>query len=267
MKFSKVIFTIFIFISTLSYANAKDKLLFYVGITMVKPINELAKNFERKYACDINILQGGSKDLYESIKSSKVGDLYLPGSVVYRTKNLKDKLLLDSKFVGFNKLSLVVKKGNPLNIKASLNELTNENLNIVLGNDQSSSVGRASKKVLSQHNLYQKTVLNSLLLASDSRNLMTYIKEGKADAILTWHATTFWDENKYLVDALVLDDKFSNKSALVLNLLSTSKNKKLTRMFMNYAASNEGRNVFKKYGFLDNNDIKNFEKIAIDVEK
>ena len=36
---------------------------------------------------------------------------------------------------------------------------------------------------------------------------------------------------------------------------------------MNYAASAEGREVFKKYGFLDDNDIKNFEKIALDVEK
>jgi len=267
MRFLKVIFIIFILFSTFSYANSKNKLLFYVGITMVKPVNELAKNFEKSNNCEINILQGGSKDLYESIKSSKLGDLYLPGSLVYRIKNLKDNLLLNAKFVGFNKLSLVVKKGNPLKIKATLAELANENLNVVLGNDQSSSVGRASKKVLSQHNLYQNAVLNTLLLASDSRNLMNYVKEGKADLILTWHATTFWDENKDLVDALILDDKSSNKSALALNLLSTSKNKELTKKFMNYAASAEGREVFKKYGFLDDNDIKNFEKIALDVEK
>lgn len=267
MRFFKVISISLILCSTFSYANTKNKLLFYVGITMVKPINELAKNFERRYSCDINILQGGSKDLYESIKLSKVGDLYLPGSLTYRTKNLKDNLLLDAKFVGFNKLSLVVKKGNPLNIKASLDELTNENLNVILGNDQSSSVGRASKKVLSEHNIYQEAVLNTLLLASDSRNLMNFLKEGKADLILTWYATTFWDENKDLVDALILDDKSSNKSELALNLLSTSKNKKLTRKFMNYAASPEGREIFSKYGFLDDNDIKNFDKIALDVEK
>ena len=97
--------------------------------------------------------------------------------------------------------------------------------------------------------------------------MINYVKEGKADLILTWHATTFWDENKDLVDALLLDNKYSNKSELALNLLSTSKNKELTRKFMNYASSPEGREIFKKYGFLDDNDMKNFQKIALDVEK
>lgn len=102
MRVCKVIFIFFVLFLTFSYANTKNKLLFYVGITMVKPVNELAKNFERRYACEINILQGGSKDLY------------LSGSLNHRTKNLKDELLLDAKFIGFNKLSLGVKKGNPL---------------------------------------------------------------------------------------------------------------------------------------------------------
>lgn len=267
MSSFKIIFVFMILISSFSYAKAKTELLFYIGITMVNPIKELSNNFEKKYDCKINILQGGSEDLYNSIKSSNQGDLYLPSSLSYRTKYLKEKLLLDSKFVGFNKLSLLVKKGNPKNIKASLSELTNENLNVVLGNDQSSSVGKASKKVLVKNKLYKKAILNTLFLASDSRNLINSIKEGKADLILNCHATTFWDGNKNFVEPLVLEDKYTNKSALVLNLLETSINKELTRKFMDYASSLEGRKVFEKYGFLDINDINNFEKIALDVEK
>ena len=36
---------------------------------MVKPVDELAKNFEKTHNCKIKILQGGSQDLYDSIKS------------------------------------------------------------------------------------------------------------------------------------------------------------------------------------------------------
>ena len=267
MRLFKIIFLSLVLLSSFSYAKVKSELLFYVGITMVKPVNELVNNFEKENDCKIKILQGGSQDLYNSIKSSKVGDLYLPGSLSYRTKNLKDKILLDGKFVGYNKLSLVVKKDNPKNIKASLDELTNEDLNVVLGNDQSSSVGKASKKVLVKNKLYKKAIINTLFLASDSRNLINSIKEGKADLILNWHATTFWEGNKEFVDPIVLEDKYSNKSELVFSLLSTSKNKELTRKFMNYASSIEGRKIFKKYGFLDEKDMKNFEQIASDVEK
>lgn len=262
MKSLKQIFALVIFLSTFLYAESKNELLFYVGITMVKPVNELAKNFEKTHNCTIKILQGGSQDLYDSAKSSQQGDLYLPGSVSYRDKYLKEGLLLDAKFVGYNKLSLVVKKGNPKNIKPSLDELLNNKLNIVLGNEQSGSIGDATKKLLTKYDMYEKAISNSIYLVPDSRNLINSIKSGEADLILNWHATTFWDDNKEFVDALVLEDKYSDKAKLVFNLLSTSQNKELSKKFMDYASSVEGRGVFKKYGFLDDEDIKNFDKVT-----
>ncbi len=229
---------------------------------MVKPVNELAKNFAKANDCKIKILQGGSQDLYDSLKFSQVGDLYLPGSTSYRDKYLKEGFLLDGKFVGYNKVSLVVKKGNPKGVKASLNELTNDKLNVVLGNEQSGSVGEATKKILTKLELYEKAISNSLYLVPDSRNLINSIKNGEADLVLNWHATTFWDDNKEFVDAIVLDDKSSEKSKLVFNLLSTSQNKELSKKFMDYASSIEGREIFKKYGFLDEEDMKNFDKVV-----
>ena len=80
--------------------------------------------------------------------------------------------------------------------------------------------------------------------------------------VLNWHATTFWDDNKEFVEAIVLEDKYSDKAKLVFNLLSTSQNKELSRKFMDYASSIEGREVFKKYGFLDDEDMKNFDKVV-----
>ncbi len=256
LKIKKVI-VLFFFIISSTFLNAenntnkKEELLFYIGITMVNPINELAKKFEKTHNCKINILQGGSQDLYDSIKMSKKGDLYLPGSQSYRLNNLKDGLLLDSKLVGFNKLAIIVKKGNPKNIKASLDELTNENLRVVLGNASSGSVGNATKKVLIKYGNYKEALLNSIFLAPDSRNLTKALVNDKADLIVNWYATSFWPTNKEHVDALVLDDEFSKKSELILNLLSFSKNKGLTRQFMDYASSTEGKEVFKKYGFLE----------------
>lgn len=121
MTFLKKLFTFFLLIlfsSQLFAKEKKDELLFYVGITMIKPMSKLAKEFEKENNCKIKIMQGGSQDLYNSIKTSNLGDLYLPGSISYREKHLKDGLLLDAQFVGYNKLAMVVKKGNPLNIKA-----------------------------------------------------------------------------------------------------------------------------------------------------
>ncbi len=245
-----------------SFANEKKELLFYIGITMIKPVNELAKEFEKEHNCTIKILQGGSQDLYESIISSKTGDLYLPGSVSYRNKHLEDGILLDGTFVGYNKVALVVKKGNPLGIKADLNELSNPKYRVVLGNEKSGSIGKKTKKVLDNFGNYEDAILNTVYLAPDSRNLTKAISSGEADLVLNWYATTFWDDNKSFVEPLVIDEKYAKKAKLVFNLLQTSKNKSLTKKFMDYAASTKGREIFYKYGFLDKNDLKNFDKVT-----
>ena len=88
----KIVLLVFFLLSN-SYSKDKEELVFYIGITMVKPVDVLAKEFEKENNCKIKILQGGSQDLYNSIKSSKIGDLYLPGSTSYRTNNLKDGLI------------------------------------------------------------------------------------------------------------------------------------------------------------------------------
>ncbi len=256
------VFTILSFFCISAYTKEKQELLFYIGITMIKPVQKLAQEFEKENNCKIKILQGGSQDLYDSIKMSKIGDIYLPGSVSYRNKNLKEGLLLDGKFVGYNKLSLVVKKGNPKNIKATLDELTNENLRVAIGNDHSGSVGNASRKVLKKKGIYKKVIFNASLLEPDSRTLTNLIIKDQVDLILNWHATTFWKINRDYVQALELDDKFSKKSKLVFNLLSTSKNKDLSRKFMEFAASKKGREVFYEYGFLNDKDLKEFDKVS-----
>lgn len=263
IKIRKILTLLLFIIFTINlFASEKKELLFYIGITMVKPVNVLVKEFEKTYNCKIKILQGGSQDLYDSIKMSQKGDLYLPGSLSYRTNNMKDGLLLDGKFVGYNKLALVVKKGNPKNIKASLDELNSEELRVVLGNEQSGSVGKATKKTLKTYGNYKKAMINALYLAPDSRNLTKAIVEDKADLIVNWYATTFWDKNKDLVEALVIDKKFAKKRKLVLNLLNTSQNKELSKKFLDFASSKKGRAVFHKFGFLDKNDLKNFDKVT-----
>ncbi|PLY06705.1 MAG: molybdenum ABC transporter substrate-binding protein, partial [Desulfuromonas sp.] len=104
---------------------SRPELLFYVGITMVKPVSELAREFEHANNCRIKIIQGGSQDLYDSLKTSGLGDLYLPGSLSYRSRNFADGLLLDTRFVGYNQASIMVAKGNPQGFPSDLSLFSN----------------------------------------------------------------------------------------------------------------------------------------------
>jgi len=229
------------------------EILIYCGITMVKPITEIAKLMEAKENVKIHISQGGSKDLYNSLKQSQTGDLYLPGSSSYRDKNLQDGLLTDYALIGYNQAALMVKKGNPQGVQPSLEELLRKDLSVVLCNPESGSIGRETKKILTENQLYDQIMANTAFLNSDSRTLNNSLKNGNADVILNWRATAFFEDNKPHIDVIDLAPEIVKPKKLQLNLLRFSKHPEIARQFMTLAASEVGQAVFRKHGFLDKN--------------
>ncbi|MEA3290075.1 MAG: substrate-binding domain-containing protein [Campylobacterota bacterium] len=251
MKKIMAIITLLILLISNTYAETKPNLLFYCGITMVKPMKEIAKIIEQKHNCKITISQGGSKDLYDSLKFSKIGDLYLPGSDSYRKKYLKDGYLLDSEYIGFNQAAIFVQKGNPKNIK-SLDRLLDENIATILCNPKSGSIGKMTQKLLTSYkgeDFYYDAFDYAAQIGTDSRNLNKAISDKSADMTINWRATGYFTENKKYIDIVEIDEKYAPKKKLVLNLLSFSKNKEIAKAFMKFAASKKGQEIMKKHGF------------------
>lgn len=242
-----------LFVSGATHAEqSRTDMLIYCGITMIRPMTEIARGFERRELVKITLAQGGSEDLYQSLKKSGVGDLYLPGEPTYRSKYLSEGVLGDVVTVGYNQLALVVKKGNPKRVKGEPGELLRSDLTVIIGNAESGSVGKETKDVLEAVGLYQKVLEAALYLAPDSRVLSNAMKKGEADAILNWRATAYFPDNAAVVDVIDLSPKLAKPQALLLNLLTFSKNKELAHRFMAYTAGPEGQAVFRKWGFLDN---------------
>lgn len=238
-------------------AESKPELLIYCGITMAHPIKAIAEIIEKERNVTIRISQGGSEDLYQSLKESRQGDLYLPGSASYRKQYLPDGLLGEFVHVGYNQAALLVPKGNPKGLTADLNNLTRKDLAVVASNPDTGSIGREAKRILEKFGNYQAVMDNAVFLATDSRNMNKALVDGDADIILNWRATAFFPENSSKFDVLDLDPSVAEPKKLLLNLLTFSKHPEVARRFMEYAASPEGQAIFRRYGFIDN--TKKFE--------
>ncbi len=243
-------------LSVAAASAQENSLLIYCGITMVRPITELARSFEQQEKIKIDISQGGSEDLYRSVRKSRTGDLYLPGEPSYRSKYLAEGLLGDVKVVGYNQMAIFVPKGNPKKVQPDLKELLRKDLVLTIGNAESGSVGQESKAILDRANLYPKVVSQAAFLMPDSRAINLALKRGDADAALNWRATAFFPDNAPQIDVVDLDPRIAKPQALLLNLLTFSRNPTLAAKFMAYAASGEGQAVFRKYGFLDNSQVR-----------
>lgn len=231
--------------------SARPELLIYCGITMVKPMTEIAQRFETRENAKVTISQGGSESLYQSLKKSRLGDLYLPGEPSYREKYLSEGLLGDYKVVGHNRLAMVVPKGNPRKVKADPRELLRKDLTIILGSKESGSVGLESKTMLDKLGIYPQAVARAALLLPDSRALSAAMRRGDAELTLNWRATGFVPENAAVLEVLDLDPRIAPPQALMLTELTFSRQQALARKFIDFASSDEGRNIFRKHGFVE----------------
>ena len=238
-------------------AAEKPEMLIYCGITMIRPMTEIARKFEQRENVKVTLSQGGSEDLYQSLKKNAVGDLYLPGEPTFRSKYAAEGLLGDVVTVGYNQLAIMVKKGNPKRVKGDIKEILREDLTIIIGNATSGSVGKETQDVLEAAGIYAEALDASIHLAPDSRGLNNAMKKGEADLILNWRATGFFPDNAVAVDVIDLSPKLAKPQALLLNLLTFSKNKAQSKRFMQFAAGEEGQAVFRKFGFLDNQGKSN----------
>lgn len=246
---SRILLALFLCVSAM-YAS-KPKMIIYCGITMVKPIKEIAKIIEKEQNCEITISQGGSKDLYDQLKASRVGDLYLPGSDSYVKRGLDDKVIEQRVEIGYNQAALFVKKGNPKGIK-TLDDLLNETLSVTICDPKSGSIGKMTKKILTKfkgEDFFFDVYDLASEIGTDSRNLNKALIDNKADVTVNWRATGFWPENSPYIQVIDIDEKYAPKKKLILNLLSFSKNKQIAKEFMEYAASNKGQEIMEKYGF------------------
>ena len=229
----------------------KKELLIYCGITMIKPMADIAGIIEKQENCKIIITKGGSGNLLKSLKINKVGDLYFPGSDSYIKTCLEENLVSDTVFVGYNKAALMVQKGNPKQITADLDNLTKKDYYVVICNPNTGSIGKETRKILERKGIFEEVQANASELKTDSKRLFAVLKGKSADIVINWYACSVWEENEPYVDVLNIDEKFAKKKKLVLGLLKTSKYPEIARKFMEYAASDKGRKLFKKYGLYD----------------
>lgn len=247
-----ILLCIFIPFST-SLAKTKPTLLIYCGITMVQPIKEIAKIIEKNYDCTIKISQGGSKDLYDSLKYSKKGDLYVPGSSKYREKYQKDGYLTKYGAIGYNQAAIFVQKNNPKNIK-NLQSLLDKSILTMLCNPKSGSIGKQGKSVIVNfggEEFFEDAFDLTAQIGTDSRNINKALIDKKIDMAINWKATGMFYENKPYITIIDIDEKYVPKNIIEINLLSFSKHTKIATAFIDYAISKDGQKIMQKYGFLD----------------
>ncbi len=228
----------------------KKEMLIFCGITMIKPVLEIAEIIEKQENIEIIITKGGSGNLLKSILYTRAGDLYLPGSEKYFQIIERDHpgIILDTALVGHNKAVIMVQKGNPKGIISDLMNFTSKEYAVVIGNANSGSIGKETKSIFEKKGIYNSVISNAMQLTTDSKDLVKVLVNKEADLVINWYAVSTWDENKSAIEVMEIDPKFAETKKLIIGLLKYSQHIESARSFISYASSSRGKAIFKKYG-------------------
>ena len=228
------------------------KLTIYCGATMVSPVTELADRFAREKGCRVDVLPGGSNDLYENLKKSRTGDLYLPGSHKYYEKFAHEGLLREWCARRLQRPGAPRRegqpegnhRGHPQHHEAELPRRHRQRRGVQHG----ALHPRPSSRSWASTRRPWRTLSSSSPTLGPSRGSS---RAGSIDLALGWRAIVYVEENQRLMELVASPELRDWRDWFSLSLLGFSKEPELARAFLELAASPEGQELFFRYGFLD----------------
>ena len=226
-----------------SAANTPDltghTLMIYCGAGMTKPFQEIADSFKAATGCEMNVTYANAGQIQSQITTSEEGDMFIAGSA----EELKpvESYVSESKALVKHIPVLAVQSGNPKNI-TSLAGLAEEDVSLIIGDIDSTPIGKIAKKALTDAGIFDKVQIEAS--TATAPQMATAIAAGEDAAII-------WKENcdaqgVEIVDNSGLEDYIKTIPAASL---SCSADHDARQAFLAYLNSGDVQEIWLKYGY------------------
>jgi len=221
-----------------------EKLIVYSGQGLERVMEEIKQNFENKYNLSVEMIYAGSNILLTTINKTRIGDVYIPGSVKFIEQ--AGDLVLHHQYVSLHVPTIIVRKDNPKNIKA-FEDLLEPGVKIAIGNTNMCAIGRVSIEIFKASPKEDEIVKNISITGTTVNELLDLVLRKDAEASLVWSDMMLWPEAKDLKFIEIPPD-INKPRKIHIAVLSTATDKKNAALFADFVAT-EGRMLFAKHGF------------------
>lgn len=227
-----------------SAANTPDltghTLMIYCGAGMTKPFQEIADSFKAATGCEMNVTYANAGQIQSQITTSEEGDMFIAGSA----EELKpvESYVSESKALVKHIPVLAVQSGNPKNI-TSLAGLAEEDVSLIIGDIDSTHIGKIAKKALTDAGIFDKVQIEAS--TATAPQMATAIAAGEADAAIIWKENCD-AQGVEIVDNSGLEDYIKTIPAASL---SCSADHDARQAFLDYLNSGDVQEIWLKYGY------------------
>ena len=215
-------------------------LMIYCGAGMTKPFQEIADSFKAATGCEMNVTYANAGQIQSQITTSEEGDMFIAGSA----EELKpvESYVSESKALVKHIPVLAVQSGNPKNI-TSLAGLAEEGVSLIIGDIDSTPIGKIAKKALTDAGIFDKVQIEAS--TATAPQMATAIAAGEADAAIIWKENCD-AQGVEIVDNSGLEDYIKT---IPPASLSCSADHDARQAFLDYLNSGDVQEIWLKYGY------------------
>lgn len=232
-------------ISTSAYVGGGE-ITVLCGSGIIKPMDEIIKNFESETGAKVNVQYGGSGELLGTLMTTKKGDVLVVGEYTTLDKAMEKGYVINetAENISAHRPLIAVKKGNPKDIK-SLSDLIRSDVKLAVGDPNACAIGKVTADVFKKESL----TLGSNVVAKTPTvaQLLSYILSGQVDAVIIWDDMVTWNNTRDKIDTIDIGGvKYEKIPAAVT---TTSKNNGLAEKFVQYLKNEKSKEIWQKWGF------------------
>ena len=188
----------------------------------------------------MNVTYANAGQIQSQITTSEEGDMFIAGSA----EELKpvESYVSESKALVKHIPVLAVQSGNPKNI-TSLAGLAEEDVSLIIGDIDSTPIGKIAKKALTDAGIFDKVQIEAS--TATAPQMATAIAAGEADAAIIWKENCD-AQGVEIVDNSGLEDYIKTIPAASL---SCSADHDARQAFLAYLNSGDVQEIWLKYGY------------------
>lgn len=222
-----------------------EELIVYAGNGLNRAMDELAKEYEKREGVHINLVYSGSETLLTTLKTTRRGDVFIPGSPLREAA----ELVSSEQYVATHVPVFAVRSDSPLHLRA-YSDLLAPGVRIAVGNKDMNAIGKLVEAILKDADPSLSFRDNIAITASTVNELLQMVADGQVDAAVVWSDMLNWESAKGLV-AIEIPPAINKSKEIWVCTLTTSAVPARARHFADYVAG-EGRGYFVKHGFTKN---------------
>ncbi len=225
-------------------------LIIYSGAGLIKPMEELKGNFETLNKISVDVHYGSSGEIFSQVAAGQPCDVLIPGAEKYTQDALKNGWVIEDtiKKLVLHVPVIAVPQGNPANI-TGLEDLTKEGVKVSIGDPKAPAIGRVAKKMLTKNGLWDTVTPNITVYAPTVNQLLIYVALKQVDAAIIWEDLVTWAEGKGKLEVVRIPKEQNIIMTIPTAVCTKAPNKDLALKFNEYVSSEEGMQIWKKWGF------------------